>query len=533
MSNILVVDDEDDSFEIIRSLLAVSGHRAAWARTKEGAIDLMERVDYDCVLVDYFLGSDVGLELVEHFQKCAPFCPVLLLTGNGSEDLAADSIRSGAANYLRKSALSVERLERSITSAIAEAAERRAAAQDREAEARRGRLEALGQLAGGIAHDMNNLLASVQYTLASVPLAEIPAPFSTRLSSAIEALQGGERLTQRLIAFAANRPGSAEPCHIIDILGAICASAAALLGPGIALRYEAADRSALVLCDPTQLEHALLNLILNARDAIGTSKQGGEILITASGVDADGSLSITVTDDGPGMSEHVAQNAIDPYFTTKPRGKATGLGLSMVYGFVQQSGGTFNIATGEGRGTSISFTLPCPVGRQLAPLSELPVPAPQVAAYDEPSRAPRILLVDDEYLLLFSMALTLEDFGYEVLQANSGETGLEVLRQDRDIDLVITDIHLGAGMNGFEFARNVRSNREDIAILYISGYTGYSKDEIGAVTAPLIPKPCMPEALHKHIQDTLSARNLTQTSAPKIEYAAPGGINAIETSKFY
>ena len=506
MTNILVVDDEEDSFEIISTLLTRSDHRATWARSSGGAIALMERVDFDCVLVDHFLGSDIGLDLVARLQKRAPFCPILLLTGYGSEDLAAESIRSGASNYLSKSALTAERLRRSIATAIAEAAERRAAAQEVEAQARRGRLEALGQLAGGIAHDMNNLLASVQYALASVPAARIPEPYGERLTSAIEALQGGERLTQRLISFAATRPGTAEPCRVAEILDSICASASALLGPGTTLRQEIDDRNVFILCDPTQLEHALLNLILNARDAIQTSQECGHITVTATKVDAGARVLIAVTDDGPGMTPYVAENAIDPYFTTKPRGKATGLGLSMVYGFVQQCDGTFDISTQEGRGTTISFTLPCPLANRLAPLSELPVPIVAPPVDQPPSRSPRILLVDDEYLLLFSMALTLEDFGYEVLQANSGESAFEFLELDGDIDLVISDIHLGTGMNGFEFARRVRSAWPNMAILYISGYTGYSKDEMGEVVVPLIAKPCMPEVLDAHIQGALAKK---------------------------
>ncbi|WMS42786.1 response regulator [Acuticoccus sp. MNP-M23] len=507
MADILVVDDEEDSFEIVRSLLAAGGHTATWAQTPADAVAKTEATPFDCIIVDYFLGAETGFDLIAQVQRSTPLCPILLLTGSGSEDLAASSIRLGASNYLSKAGLTAEKLNASIEAALAEAEERRAAEEERASQARRGRLEALGQLAGGIAHDINNLLASVQYTLASVPLAALPEPIAARLTSAMGTLQGGARLTDRLTAFAADRPGTAEPCPLAEMIESVSASVTSLLGTGIALRKDIDDQDAQVLCDPKQLEHALVNLILNSRHAIQSSGRGSQIKISARKAEAHSAYLLAVEDDGPGMAADVAASSIDPYFTTKPRGTSTGLGLSTVYGFVQQAGGKFDLVTEEGRGTKVSFTLPGAVAERRDPPPTVPLRVSRDATAENPQSAPRILLVEDDIILRSGMALTLEQFGYQLVEAGTAEECIGLVNDEDSIDVMVTDIHLGDGMNGFELARKIRDSWADIGIIYMSGFTGYSKDEMGEIKAPLISKPFMPETLNSHIQSILESRN--------------------------
>jgi CheY-like chemotaxis protein len=250
-------------------------------------------------------------------------------------------------------------------------------------------------------------------------------------------------------------------------------------GPGVEVEIKLASDLWPALCDPNQLENALLNLVINARDAM---PDGGHLLIeTANSVFPDWRrvsrgeplgkvpageyMGLFVTDTGVGMSPDIIARAFDPFFTTKPTGQGTGLGLSMIYGFVQQSGGYVLLSSEEGRGTTVSIYLPrhfgTAIGREALNAAAKPTHAEAGAT---------VLLVEDELALRMVIVEVLSDLGYTVLEAGNSQSGLQIVESDARIDLLLTDVGLPGGMNGRQLADAARKRRPDLKVLFLTGY---------------------------------------------------------------
>ncbi|MEO1139151.1 MAG: response regulator [Pseudomonadota bacterium] len=388
---------------------------------------------------------------------------------------------------------------------------------------RASRLDALGQLTGGIAHDFNNLLATIQYALQLAQDVPDMEKQSLYIETALKSVDRGTELIKRLLAFAKRQPGVARSQRVADLLTDFRKLATPLIEANVALDFQVKDADLWVFCNTPQLENALLNLLLNSRDAIMRAGMGDQITIIArnvSEIDADVTLrrehansyiakglhaehradreradgavhryvEFAVTDNGPGMPEEVKRRSIDPFFTTKSKNSSTGLGLSMVYGFVQQSNGELRIYSEEGQGTTVRLLLPrgTPTGTREKPVKRLP----QAQGDGEV-----ILVVEDEPSLLSMMDDLITSLGYKARTASSAAEALSRIDQDDSIDLVITDVVMPGGKGGFELARELRSRRPDLPILYMSGYTGFSETEMDAVVAPMIQKPCPPAEL--------------------------------------
>ncbi|WP_428926536.1 response regulator [Marinibacterium sp. SX1] len=396
---------------------------------------------------------------------------------------------------------------------------------------RSGRLDALGQLTGGIAHDFNNLLATIEYSVQLGANADDPATARRYGDAALKAVRKGADLTGRLLAFARRQPGKAQSRPVADVLAEFDQLARPTIEENIALEIDHDDPDLRVFCDTGQLENALLNLVLNARDAITLSGKGGRIVVSARGIseiDADAVLrresphsyivqglhanglspdtartmayryvELAVTDDGPGMSDTIKRRATDPFFTTKETGMGTGLGLSMVYGFVQQSHGELRIYSEPGLGTTIRMIVPrgTEAGHREQPIERLPRPR---------GKGQRILLVEDQPDLLEMMRDVLVTLGYTVTTARTGADCLALFADGAGWDLLLTDVVMPGGMDGFRLAEEVRARAPDLPVLYMSGYTGHSEDEKGAVPAPILQKPCTPAELAGAISDALS-----------------------------
>lgn len=384
---------------------------------------------------------------------------------------------------------------------------------------RASRLDALGQLTGGIAHDFNNLLATIEFAVQLIDQStEGETETRTRpfVSAALGAVRRGADLTQRLLAFAKRQPGFALSVRVRDVLAEFEGLVRPVIDERIDLRFEMPAQDLWVYCEVGQLENALLNLVLNGRDAILSSGHGGQIAIrvralselgngdepaaaqdTAAGPgQADRFVEFQVTDDGPGMSSEVLRRATDPFFTTKEASAGSGLGLSMVYGFVRQSGGAFRIYSEEGLGTTVRVILPrgTEQGPREAAVDRLPVAQGQ---------GQRILVVEDEEQLLDMMTELLETLGYDTLRAASGTEALEQVRHGAAFDLLLTDIVMPGGIGGFELAREVRVLRPGVPVIYMSGYTGFSSEEMGDVVAPVLHKPSPPSAVAAALRDAL------------------------------
>ena len=339
------------------------------------------------------------------------------------------------------------------------------------------KMEAVGQLTGGLAHDFNNILAGISGSLdlmktrlAQGRVGEIDR-YMTGAHGAVKRAAG---LTQRLLAFSRRQTLDPKPSDINRIVAGMQDLISRSVGPGVAVETVGAGGLWTAFVDVGQLENALLNLCINARDAM---PDGGRLTIETGnrwlderaaaqrGLPPGQYVSLCVSDTGTGMSPDVVARAFDPFFTTKPIGQGTGLGLSMVYGFAGQSGGAVRIYSEVGKGTMICIYLPRHAAEDHS--SDIPAdagPAPAATGVHT------ILVVDDEPLVRMVAVEILEELGYEVLEASDGPSALKMLDARPTIDLLVTDVGLPNGMNGRQLADAVRVQRPGLNVLFVTGY---------------------------------------------------------------
>jgi PAS domain S-box-containing protein len=351
------------------------------------------------------------------------------------------------------------------------------------------KMESLGRLTGGIAHDFNNLLMVVLGSLEVVRrrVPEDPKVLNL-LDNAIQGAQRGATLTQRMLAFARSQKLVVEALDAPALVRGMSDMLQRALGPQTRIEVRFPLRLSPLLADSNQLEMALLNLAVNARDAMAS---GGQIVIAAREETLaadDGDLlagryvCLSVTDTGEGMDAETLSRAREPFFTTKGVGKGTGLGLSMVHGFAQQSGGRLMLSSVKGQGTTAEMWLPV-ADEPLAPAAVEDVP---VFAASAVVQALTVLVVDDDPLVLLSTAAMLDDLGYTAVQAASGEQALELLASSRRIDVVVTDLAMPE-ITGLELAQQIKERWPTLPVLLASGYA--DKLDEAALALPHIGKP--------------------------------------------
>ncbi len=400
-----------------------------------------------------------------------------------------------------------QREERALLRANLEI-QRREAAED--ALLRSQRLEAVGQMTGGVAHDFNNLLTVITGNAALIDKRAGDAAATRRLAANIRlAAQRGADITQHLLAFAGRQTIRPETIDLNARLLAFKPLLDRAANESVRIDLDLHAGLLPVRVDPGQFEAAVLNLVGNARDAM---PGGGRIAITTRNVDPEpngsnvlGSeateqvhkVAVSVSDTGTGMDRDTLAKAFEPFFTTKPVGKGTGLGLSQVYGFAQQAGGDARIVSFPGEGTTIEITLPVSAERPRAQTGE--------HAAHQPRRAPQgtvVLVVEDEPNVLELAVLTLEDAGYLTFAATGAHSALELLRQTVRIDVLFTDVVMPGGMNGLQLAIEARRLRPGLKVLLTSGHTGLPDSEVpGAI--PLLRKPYDRHQLSIHIEAAL------------------------------
>jgi signal transduction histidine kinase len=359
------------------------------------------------------------------------------------------------------------------------------------------RLEALGQLTGGVAHDFNNLLMIVgnyvHLLRRSVPgLAD-----HAHLQGIERAVQTGSRLTRQLLAFARRQPLRPELLDIAERLPELAGLVKASVGGSIRVEHEVAPGVPPIHADPAEFELAIINLAVNSRDAMPS---GGELRLRASpAVLGDGrpATCIEVTDTGTGMPPHVAQRVFEPFFTTKAVGQGTGLGLSQVYGFVQQAGGQVGIDTAPGRGTTVRVVLPAADPAALQPAQAAAEVAPNV-----PGRGSRVLLVEDNEGLARPTAELLQDAGYEVTLAASGDEALALLRDGAPFEMVLSDVRMPGQQDGIALARWIREERPGLPVVLMTGYTS-ELQQAEALDVPVLAKPTPAGALLRAVADAI------------------------------
>ncbi|WP_244444604.1 PAS domain-containing hybrid sensor histidine kinase/response regulator [Nitratireductor basaltis] len=358
--------------------------------------------------------------------------------------------------------------------------ERKAAAeleQAQEALRQSQKMEAVGQLTGGLAHDFNNLLAGISGSLELMGK-RLEQGRMADIDRLLNAAQGASKraaaLTHRLLAFSRRQTLDPKPTNIGALVGGMEELIRRSVGPSISVGTVTDGSLWNVLVDPNQLENALLNLCINARDAM---PGGGEITIDTSNRELDERAArlselpagqyvlLAVRDTGSGMTPDVIEKAFDPFFTTKPIGLGTGLGLSMIYGFVRQSGGSVKISSEVNVGTTVEIYLPRHVGED-----DDTGLAPQELEHFEAPAARSVLVIDDEPLVRMLVVDVLEELGYSALEAGDGPSGMKIIDSDEPIDLLITDIGLPNGMNGRQVAEAARLSRPELKVLFITGY---------------------------------------------------------------
>ncbi|WP_210643906.1 PAS domain-containing protein [Pseudomonas sp. Tri1] len=348
------------------------------------------------------------------------------------------------------------------------------------------KMEAVGQLTGGIAHDFNNMLTGIlgsldlmQRYIANGRAAEIGRFTEAAVSSANRAAA----LTHRLLAFSRRQSLDRKPLDPNVLVHSLEDLLSRTTGDHILLRLQLADELWPVNTDVSQLENALLNLVINARDAM---PDGGELTIETANVYLDGNdistlepvkagdyVMIAVSDNGSGMTPSVLAKAFDPFFTTKPIGQGTGLGLSMIYGFAQQSGGHLNLDSVPGQGTRVQLYLP----RLHITPAEQPV-APETVDVPAALAGETVLLVEDEPAVRMLVLDLLDALGYTALQAQDAKTALPLLESGQRIDLLVTDVGL-PGMNGRQLAEIARQHRPDLKVLFMTGYAQKAAERQG------------------------------------------------------
>ena len=377
------------------------------------------------------------------------------------------------------------------------------------------KMEAVGQLTGGLAHDFNNLLTGITGSLELLQ-ARLAQGRLTEIDRYVSAAQGAAKraaaLTHRLLAFSRRQTLDPKPTDVNRLVLGMEELIRRTIGPAIALEVVAAGGLWSVLIDPSQLENALLNLCINARDAM---PEGGRITIETANKRLDDHaarqhdvppgqyLSLCVTDTGTGMSPDVIAKAFDPFFTTKPIGQGTGLGLSMIYGFVRQSGGQVRIYSELGQGTTMCLYLPRHYGA-----AEEPEAGPDLAVAPRAEQGETVLIVDDEPTVRMLVTEVLEDLGYTAIEAADGPAGLKVLQSDVRIDLLVTDVGLPGGMNGRQVADAGRVLRPGLKVLFITGYAENAVLGNGHLEPGMqvITKPFVMEGLAGRIKEMIDAR---------------------------
>lgn len=377
------------------------------------------------------------------------------------------------------------------------------------------KMEAVGQLTGGIAHDFNNLLTGIigslellQTRLRQGRVGEVDKYVTTAQGAAKRAAA----LTHRLLAFSRRQTLDPKPADLNRVVIGMEELIRRTVGPQIALEVVTAGGLWPTLVDSSQLESALLNLCINARDAM---PDGGRITIETANKWLDGHAAeerdvqagqyvlLSVTDTGTGMAPDVIEHAFDPFFTTKPIGQGTGLGLSMVYGFVRQSGGQVRIDSEVGRGTTLCLYLPRHYGKE----TEQPVFA---AANTEPRAKTdqTVMVVDDEPSVRMLAVDALEELGFNVLEAADGATALKMLQSEPGVDLLITDVGLPGGMNGRQLADAARATRPALKVLFITGYAENAIISNGQLAPDMqvLTKPFVVETLANRVLAMIRSR---------------------------
>ena len=371
------------------------------------------------------------------------------------------------------------------------------------------KMEAVGQLTGGVAHDFNNLLTAIIANLEMLRPGLSDPEQREYLEEALDAAKDGAKLAAQLLAFGRRQPLNPQSIDVGPLVSNFADLLRRTLGEAIELRIVVVGSAHWTVVDASQLQNALLNLAINARDAM---PRGGQLTIEIAHVRLDADYAqtypdirtgryvlITITDTGTGMSEEVRRRAFEPFFTTKPIGAGTGLGLSMVYGFVKQSGGNIQLYSEVGQGTSVRVFLPA---SDSAGSSRARREAEATEA-NLPQGSETILLVEDDPRLLRVLSKRLRGLGYQIIEADSGVAAMAQLSARPEIALIFTDMVMPGGMTGAELAQAALAVKPGLKVLFTSGYAEPAIARIGLKADAWLKKPYTADELAEKVRQIL------------------------------
>jgi signal transduction histidine kinase len=456
---LLVVDDDVDFAESLVRLLALDGHEARVAHDGVSTCEILANWTADVALVDVRLGREDGVALVGRLRRMAPDMIVVMVTAYASMETAVEALKAGAYDFLIKPFFSYD-LDRTLARCferlrlVAE----RDAAENRLRQAQR--LDALDQIGAGVAHEFNNTLAVIlgNLELLDERLRDRPA-LRELVDDALGAVRGGMELTSRLLSHARAAPLHTEPTDLGGTLPATWRLLERALGANVRVVLDIPPEVPAVLVDRSQLEASLINLAINARDAMAGD---GTLTVTAQlhGTFVD----LALSDTGPGMPQDLLARAVEPFITTKSTGRGLGLGLTMVAGFAERSGGALLLASQPGLGLTATIRLPvAPAGGGAGTAAREAAPASGV-------RSERVLVVEDDPDVRRTLRRQIEHLGYRVDVATSSDEALGMIGTSV-IDLLVTDVGLGGGRSGVELLREATARLPDLAALLLTADT--------------------------------------------------------------
>ncbi|MCE0498906.1 MAG: response regulator [Methylacidiphilales bacterium] len=471
---ILHLEDSAEDCELIRRLLVEDGLECELKRhdTHSGFVQELEKREYDLIFADCALPQFSGHDALQLSRKVAPEVPFIFVSGTMGEETAIESLRDGATDYVLKQRLS--RLVPAVRRALAEAAEKKKNKEMEQHLRQAQRLEAVGMLAGGVAHDFNNILTIIKGHVSLLPAESANPPRVKEISATIDfAAQRGADLVKQLLAFARKSDGSFTSANVNRQVQEIVKMLREAFPRNISFKMELDEQLPEILADPGQLERVVINLATNARDAMpdggkitfSTRRvQGNQVPFVTSAERDHPHLCLSVTDTGTGMDEETRQHIFEPFFTTKPKGKGTGLGMPVVYGLMQSHNGVVDIWSEKGKGTSVSLYFPMPE-------SSVPVPAKgSVEQAKSVEGSETVLIVDDEADVRYFMEIILQMHGYHVIAVPNAEEALEILKiRGHGVHLIFSDLGLPK-MNGFGLSTLVKRLYPQIRIILASGY---------------------------------------------------------------
>ena len=511
---LLVVDDDPQALPLVEMAL-MDAHFERIIEVEATAASGLKRIkadEHDIYLIDHRLPDGTGISLIHEAKKAGITKPFILMTGYGSGALDEAAFHEGAADYVEKHLLAAH-LERAIRYAVRDWHVSRAL-HDREDQLRHAqKMEAIGRLAGGVAHDFNNLLtAIVGFTDLIVERLEPRDPTADDVREIRKAADRATALTRQLLAFSRKQFLTPTVLDVNETVSGLNHMLPRVIGEHIETTTRLAPHLPRVWADSSQMDQVLVNLVLNARDAMPA---GGHLTIETSWVDMDEErlgaerlalqpgryVLLVVTDTGIGMDEATKARAFEPFFTTKPKGKGTGLGLATVYGIVDQSGGGVALDTAPGRGTSVRIYLPVTSATQD---SKDKSEAPTVIIG---GGAETLLLVEDNDSVRQVTAQALRRRGYTVYEARNGEEAIEWFSKSAaKAQLLVTDVVM-PGLSGPNLAARLVRMNPNLRVLYMSGYTDDATSVHGNFWGgvPLLQKPFTPAQLAASVRTALKS----------------------------